>query len=83
MMSGSGPFGPIGMGGMLTVVKVRDDVQPGDYRDPGWYQHPPGTVAYEFTGTLPETPRAPQPAADAGTLSLRKPAARGPGGHAH
>jgi hypothetical protein len=22
----------------------------GDYSDPGWYKHPPGTVAYEFTG---------------------------------
>jgi hypothetical protein len=35
------------MGGMFTVVKVREDLAPGDYRDPGWYQHPQGTVAYE------------------------------------
>ena len=33
------------MGGMFTVVKVRDDLAVGDYRDPGWYAHPPGTVA--------------------------------------
>ena len=32
---------------MFTVVKVREDLAPGDYRDPGWYQHPQGTVAYE------------------------------------
>lgn len=48
MVTGDGPFGPIEMGGMLTVVKIRDDIAPGDYRDPGWYQHPPGTVAYEL-----------------------------------
>ena len=32
---------------MFTVMKVREDVAPGDYRDPGWYQHPRGTLAYE------------------------------------
>ncbi|MGQ0835011.1 MAG: multicopper oxidase family protein [Gammaproteobacteria bacterium] len=45
MMWGEGPFGNIEMGGMFTVVKVRDDLARGDYRDPGWYAHPPGTVA--------------------------------------
>jgi FtsP/CotA-like multicopper oxidase with cupredoxin domain len=45
MMSGEGPFGPIEMGGMFTVVKVRTDVAPGDYTDPGWFEHPEGTVA--------------------------------------
>jgi FtsP/CotA-like multicopper oxidase with cupredoxin domain len=47
MMTGTGPFGPIEMGGMFTVMKVRADLAPGDYRDPGWYQHPQRTVAYE------------------------------------
>jgi hypothetical protein len=46
MMTGTGQFGPIEMGGMFTVMKVREDLVPGDYRDPGWYKHPPGTVAY-------------------------------------
>jgi len=45
MMSGKGPFGNLEMGGMFTVIKVRDDLAPGDYRDPGWYRHPAGTVA--------------------------------------
>ncbi len=45
MMAGKGPFGNMEMGGMFTVVKVRDDVGPGDYADPGWYRHPAGTVA--------------------------------------
>ncbi len=47
MMAGEGPFGAIEMGGMFTVVKVRDDQPRGDYRDPGWYQNPEGTVAYK------------------------------------
>jgi FtsP/CotA-like multicopper oxidase with cupredoxin domain len=45
MMAGKGPFGNIEMGGMFTVMKVRDDQAPGDYSDPGWYANPPGTVA--------------------------------------
>ncbi|TWG85960.1 putative multicopper oxidases [Cupriavidus gilardii J11] len=49
MMSGHGPFGPIEMGGMFTTVKVRADLARGDYRDPGWYRHPRGTVAFEYT----------------------------------
>jgi hypothetical protein len=40
-----GPFGEyIGMGGMFTIVKVRDRLKSYD-ADPGWYKHPPGTVA--------------------------------------
>jgi len=49
MMSGNGPFGPIEMGGMFTTVKVREGIAKGDYKDPGWYRHPQGTVAYELT----------------------------------
>ncbi|MEP7243498.1 MAG: copper oxidase [Gammaproteobacteria bacterium] len=45
MMGGAGPFGPMDMGGMFTVVKVRDGLAPNDYSDPGWYSHPRGTVA--------------------------------------
>jgi hypothetical protein len=45
MMMGKGPFGNLEMGGMFSVIKVRDDLAPGDYGDPGWYRHPPGTVA--------------------------------------
>jgi manganese oxidase len=63
MMTGTGPFGPMEMGGMFTVVKVRREQPRGDQRDPGWYRHPTGTVAAEFTGTLPDTPRASVPAA--------------------
>ena len=45
MSAGEGPFGPVEMGGMFTVLKVRDDLARGDYSDPGWYKNPPGTVA--------------------------------------
>jgi hypothetical protein len=79
MMTGQGPFGPLEMGGMFTVVKVHEDVKPGDYSDPGWYRQPPGTQAYEWSGEMPETPRAAAPAADSRTLQARKPT--GHGGH--
>ena len=47
MMTGQGPFGPIEMGGMFTVLKVRDGQPANDYNDPGWYDYPEGTVSYE------------------------------------
>ena len=43
MMTGTGPFGPIEMGGMFTVVKIRDGKI--KEKDAGWYNNPPGTVA--------------------------------------
>ncbi|MEP7207034.1 MAG: copper oxidase [Casimicrobiaceae bacterium] len=57
MMGGAGPFGSVEMGGMFSVVKVRRDQAPGDYKDPGWYQHPAGTNAYEWTGATAEPAR--------------------------
>ena len=45
MMMGKGEFGNLEMGGMFTLIKTRDDLARGDYRDPGWYKHPKGTVA--------------------------------------
>ena len=53
MMTGQGPFGPLEMGGMFTVVKIREGLARGDYKDPGWYRHPKGSVAYEWKGDLP------------------------------
>jgi hypothetical protein len=38
-----GPFSFIDMGGMFTIVKVRKKLSGAG--DPGWYDHPDGTVA--------------------------------------
>jgi manganese oxidase len=43
MRGAEGPFDPITMGGMFTVFKVREGIT--SYDDPGWFQHPEGTVA--------------------------------------
>jgi hypothetical protein len=36
------------MGGLFTILKVRDQLKSYD-EDPGWYQHPEGTVALKAT----------------------------------
>jgi len=79
MMGGRGPFGNLEMGGMFTVLKIREGLGRNDYRDPGWYRHPAGTVAREWTGELPapvqapmQTPKAAAAPAD-GAVSARKP----------
>jgi FtsP/CotA-like multicopper oxidase with cupredoxin domain len=48
MIGGKGPHGVIDMGGMFTLVKVRDKLGAGD---PGWYDAPKGTVAGEATAS--------------------------------
>jgi hypothetical protein len=59
MMTGTGPFGPIEMGGMFTVMRIREGLARDDYRDPGPYKHPTGTVAYEIEAPAAEPPRPP------------------------
>lgn len=44
MGGGEGPFGPIFMGGMFTIMKIREGLRSYD-EDPGWYENPEGTVA--------------------------------------
>jgi len=61
MMTGSGPFGPIEMGGMFTVMKIRDGLARDDYRDPGPYKHPQGTLAYEIETPPRDAPRQVAP----------------------
>lgn len=56
MRGGVGPYGPIDMGGMFTIIKIREDL---DYeRDPGWYKQPPGTSAWrvDSMSAPPKTP---------------------------
>ena len=73
MMAGDGPFGAIAMGGMFSMLKVRRGLKRGDYSDPGWFQHPAGTVAHEV-GDAPPAPRAPA-STDGGQadVQVRKP----------
>jgi len=84
MMTGQGPHGPLEMGGMFTLVKVRRDQPVGNYTDPGWYRQPPNSMAYEWTGAQPRPMEAPtqMPKADvapAMEMTVRKPT--GHGGH--
>ena len=48
MVGQAGPFGYITMGGMYTNLMVRPKPVAYD-RHPGWYDHPPGTVARAVT----------------------------------
>src|SRR5688572_12201367 len=65
---GQGPYGTIFMGGMFTLLKVREGLASYD-TDPGWYQPPAGTVAEAVgerravapTATVPRR-RVPLPA---------------------
>ena len=87
MMTGAGPYGPVEMGGMFSIVKVRKDQKPGDYSDPGWYKQPPGTQAYEWTGTLTNPARFKAEGGSAMPLTRKldptiKVDARKPSGHA-
>ena len=56
-MSGQGPFGTVAMGGMFTVMKVREQLKKGD--DPGWYPNPPGTVAWRIQTDKVKAPLKP------------------------
>ncbi len=85
MMTGFGQFGPMEMGGMFSVVKVRDGLARGDYKDPGHYKHPPGTVAYEFKGETTPAPRQlPKESGQLATeFNVVKPGTMGPMKHDH
>jgi hypothetical protein len=85
MMTGFGQFGAMEMGGMFTVVKVREGLAPGDYKDPGWFKHPEGTVAYEVQLAATAQParrgsdNTKKPAVE---MKMVKPGAKnGKGGH--
>ena len=47
MLGAPGPFGYIDMGGMFTILKVREGID--SYQDPGWYNNPKGTIAISAT----------------------------------
>jgi hypothetical protein len=77
------------MGGMFSVVNVPERLQSNDYRDPGWFKHPEGTVAYEWKGTsaamgdAPAAPAQERGGAGGGEIEVNvvKPGAGGHGEH--
>lgn len=81
MMSGRSQFGPVEMGGMFTVVKVREGLGRDDYADPGHYSHPKGAVAYEWTGTTMNPVRAPTSRSDGSVVRYRVRKPTGPSPH--
>lgn len=86
MLGGKGPHDVITMGGMFTMLKVRESLRPG-HDDPGWYENPPGTQsmlaadeAMRRDGISPSgenAPSAPRPK-DVRNVEPRRPM---PGGH--
>ena len=58
MMGGDGPFGSVAMGGMFTILKVRDNIT--SYDDPEWYENPEGTVADRVEGSFVSQPEPQQ-----------------------
>jgi hypothetical protein len=83
MMTGFGQFGPIEMGGMFTVMKVRDGLAANDYGDPGPYRNPAGTVAYEVADAGEPPRRSENPALESSAhtpateFKVVKPGAKG------
>jgi FtsP/CotA-like multicopper oxidase with cupredoxin domain len=86
MMTGYGQFGPMEMGGMFSVVKVREGLGRDDYGDPGPYRNPEGTVAREYNGNAGEPPQRgastskPVPAAE---FKVVKPGGNPSSSHRH
>jgi hypothetical protein len=78
MMTGVGQFGAIDMGGMFSTLKVREGLARDDYKDPGAYRFPEGSVAYEFVGEAPAVQR-PTMTEDNSALEVQ---VRKPTGHA-
>jgi manganese oxidase len=67
MMMGSGAYGPISMGGMFTILKVRKSED--ELSD--WYQTPKGTQASLFS----ETTLTPEPSPEKPLYEVVKPKA--------
>ena len=65
---------------MFTVMKIRPNLKAGDYRDPGWYQAPAGSVAYPYEGEAPPAARA-EPAMDHDNVPFRVRRKTGPMEH--
>ena len=84
MMTGFGQFGPIEMGGMFTVMKVREGLATNDYRDPSPYKNPEGTVAHEVQGATPgDAPRRTDSPPTPPAVQSGKPGGKPSSSHQH
>lgn len=70
MMTGKGQFGALDMGGMFTTLKVRKEMAKNDYTDPGDYPFPKETLAYEWTGAMPDPQRQSETGVSHGSNNL-------------
>ena len=68
--------------GMFSVLKVREGLASGDYKDPGWYKHPEGTVAHLVDERAAAAPRA-KGAADPQSTRVDVHAVKPRGSHQH
>lgn len=76
MMTGTGQYGAIDMGGMFTTLKIREGLGRNDYKDPGSYKHPKGTLAHEVANDLPPVERSEMITPEGGVeMNVRKPTA--------
>jgi hypothetical protein len=90
MVGGVGPYDEITMGGMFTILKVREELASYDV-DPGWYENPPGTQALlasaesmERNGVAndgSDAPRAPESAQRSWEQAKRLKAGDAPADH--
>ena len=85
MMTGFGQFGPMEMGGMFSVVKVRAGLARDDYADPGPSKNPEGTVAYEVAAAAAAPParNAGAPGNAPAEFNVVKPGTKRPAKHRH
>lgn len=53
---------------MFTVLKVRKDQAPNDYKNAGWFKQPKGTQAFEWKGATPSLSRSK----DGGSSAMKR-----------
>ena len=58
MMTVDRPYGSLEIFAIFSVLKVRKNQAPNDYKNPGWFKQPPGTRAYEWKGAAPAVNRS-------------------------
>jgi len=61
-LTGKERYMGLGPAPAANTDKIREGLARDDYRDPGAYQHPPGTVAYEVDAPATEPARQEGPA---------------------